>query len=66
MCALLIRIPHEKAQVTESLLKTGLRKKDLFRFFFSFKLFWGVSGGQETNMVFSMLSAKKGFCDASE
>lgn len=45
MCALLIRIPHEKAQVTESLLKTGLRKKDLFRFFFLLQIVLGGKWG---------------------
>lgn len=54
MCALLIWIPHEKVQVTESLLKEASEKeekKDLFGFFFFFasKL---EGKKQKTNRVF--------------
>lgn len=54
VCALLIWIPHEKVQVTESLLKQP-SERDLFGVFSS-KL--EGKKKQETNRVFGMLYAK--------
>lgn len=68
MCALLIWIPHEKAQVTESLLKQflkGKKKKIYVDLFYFFQIVFFVGGQEQTG--FSACSLQKGFfCDASE
>lgn len=61
---LLIWIPREEVQVTESLLKQAEEKKDLFGFLLLERE--EKKENQEINRVCSPLSATGLFCDASE